>query len=82
MTPHTTPPPPHGHAHHYRACDLCAFGKRQSHPDTSTGAATTLCMHPDVRGPHPGMPAPEARAPHGPCGPEAQHLSFPGLHHT
>lgn len=69
--------PSHWDARCYRACDICAFGQAAT---TQQDSATPVCVCPDVRGQRAAVPVPEARANHGPCGPEAHFLSFPGLY--
>lgn len=55
----------------YRACDLCTHG------ETVDGARH--CTQPDAVGRCLSVPVSHVRALHGPCGPEAHMLSFPGL---
>lgn len=57
--------------HAWRACAICTHGvdvDGQRH-----------CRAAAVAGPARSLPVPLARANHGPCGPEAHHLVFPGL---
>lgn len=50
-----------------RGCRLCDHGKTGDY------------LHPAVRGQKLAESFDVARQPHGPCGPEAYHLDFPGL---
>jgi hypothetical protein len=50
------------------ACHVCDHGR------------TGVCLLPAVRGQKPSESFETARRPHGPCGPEAIHLDFPGLY--
>jgi len=52
----------------YRACALCDSGKQGT------------CKRPEVAGRSPGVPFEAARRQHGPCGPEAYWMTFPGLY--
>ena len=56
-----------------RACVLCTHGTTD--PDTQQ----RLCRCPDVVGARRPQPVDTMRALHGPCGPDAVHLHFPGL---
>lgn len=44
---------------------------------------TGACTHPEVAGRLPGATVPfdDARAQGGACGPDAEHMTFPGLQH-
>jgi hypothetical protein len=53
----------------YRACDLCSHGL--------TLGSHRFCSLGDRGRP---LPVPDARAPGGHCGPDAERLDFPGLH--
>jgi len=55
----------------YRACQLCSNGQGP--------ADDRQCRCPAVAAPARSVPVDQARRPHGPCGPEATHLDFPGL---
>lgn len=52
-----------------RACQLCDYGKRN-------GVPIPECQHPENRE---GFVVGTCRAPGGFCGPDAKHLTFPGL---
>jgi len=56
-----------------RACALCKHAVNNPEGGRS-------CLHSDVTGgkQRPAMPCNIARAPGGACGPEAEHLDFPG----
>lgn len=56
----------------YRACQICSHGR-----DDLAGARVCAC--PDVVRPAQHRPVELMRRAHGPCGPEALHLHFPGL---
>lgn len=55
----------------YRACQLCTHGRGP--------AEQRQCTCPAVAGQARAVPVDDARRNHGPCGPEAHHLDFPGL---
>lgn len=57
-----------------RACDLCRHGVTQA------GTHERLCGCPGVVGARLPQPVEAMRAMHGPCGPDATYLDFPGLH--
>lgn len=59
------PPPP------WRGCQLCDHGRGPE--------AQRVCTCPAAVGQRPRL-VELVRRPHGGCGPEALHLSFPGLH--
>jgi hypothetical protein len=50
------------------ACHVCDHGR------------TGVCLCPAVRGNQPNVSFEDARRRHGPCGPEAIHMDFPGLY--
>lgn len=56
----------------YRACMLCTHGV--------TVDDERRCTCPAAVAPHRQQPVELVRRTHGPCGPEAVYLSFPGLH--
>lgn len=56
----------------YRACQLCTHGR--------TVQGQRMCTCPAAVAPAQHQPVELLRRPHGPCGPEAEHLDFPGLH--
>lgn len=71
----------------YRACVLCQHGRAPEGTCPVTGATgeQRRCVCPAVTGRRDadwpmGVPVAIARAQSGPCGIEARHLSFPGLH--
>lgn len=55
----------------YRGCQLCRHG--------ADVGGQRVCRCPDAVRPAPHQPVDLMRRPHGPCGPEATHLDFPGL---
>lgn len=57
----------------HRACALCQHGQRLA-------GQQSLCTHPRVAGKAMRVQVSAARAAGGACGPEAEHLEFPGLH--
>lgn len=55
----------------YRGCQICVHG--HTAPDSRQ-----MCTKRSVAGGERAITAAEARAPGGACGPEAQHMVFPG----
>ena len=55
----------------YRACQLCDHG-------TTSLQGGRFCVHPEAPVNHRAVVF--CRAPGGFCGPDAKHLTFPGLH--
>lgn len=72
----------------YRACALCIHGRTPQPNEAWTdprAAADRVCVCPEVTGRRKAdwpiaVAVDLARARTGPCGPEANHLSFAGLH--
>lgn len=61
----------------YRACAICTHGAKDP---TDPHRPVDACRCPAVTGNNQRTVAiSQARANFGPCGPEAQHLAFPGL---
>lgn len=56
----------------YRACQICSHG-------TDDLAGTRMCQCRAVVQAGQQKPVDQMRKPGGPCGPEAEHLDFPGL---
>lgn len=65
----------------YRACGICIHGRTATGQHARTARQdATHCICPAVTGGRSPVATAQARANHGPCGPEAHHQDFPGLH--
>lgn len=64
-----------------RGCCICNHGLASDGvtPSRRDKGGAVWCQHPAVAGQRGRIPIADARANHGPCGPEARHQNYPGL---
>lgn len=62
----------------FRACAICVHGRNAEGGKREIDQSADLCACPEVAG-RKTVPIHLARSNGGACGPEAHHLSFPGL---